>query len=135
MAKNVKAISFCWVDCEQAEELQDAFSVETVPSLVLLHPHKTDHEKLDCPTPETLNDTIKQQVDFYAKIFEQEKLHAFRDIENLVKTHPFVFFVEGSLESPKTPQSSKLAEIVKKAGYRNYKIVDLTKEAKLARWL
>ena len=53
----------------------------------------------------------------------------------MVKTNPLVFFVEGSLEFPRTPESSKLSEIVRKAGYRNYKIVDLTKEAKMARWL
>jgi len=42
------------------EDLQDAYSIETVPSLVLLHPQKKDHEKIDSPTPETLNQTIKQ---------------------------------------------------------------------------
>ena len=109
MAKNVSSIAFCWVDCEQAEDLQDAFSIESVPSLVLLHPNKKEHEKLDSLTPETLNETIKQKADYYVKLMEQEKLHALRDIENLVKSAPFVIFIEGSTDAPKSPESAKLA--------------------------
>lgn len=46
-----------------------------------------------------------------------------------------MIFIDGSIENPKTPSSAKLAEAVCLAGVRNFKVVDLTKEAKVAQWL
>jgi len=58
-------------------------------------------------------------------------MHAFRDIDNLVK-HPLVVFMQGTLAAPVGPGSTALAETVKARGLRNLKVVDVNKEAKIA---
>lgn len=43
MPTKFTSVKFCWVDCEQVEGLVDQFKVESVPSLVLVHPHKKQY--------------------------------------------------------------------------------------------
>jgi len=58
----------------------DHFEVDTVPTLLLVHPHKTAHETFTA-SPELLNSKIAEVTKFYDELFETEKKQAFRDIE------------------------------------------------------
>jgi hypothetical protein len=73
------------------------FEVSEVPSMVLVHPHKMKHEVIcEGLTPESMMDTVEAQNTFYEKMFEEVKLKAFRDIEDMVKSNPFFMFIKGT---------------------------------------
>jgi thioredoxin-like negative regulator of GroEL len=55
MPANFSQVKFAIVDCDEAQDLVDHFEdVESVPSLVMVHPHKMAFETVSAPAPEAL---------------------------------------------------------------------------------
>ena len=120
MPKAYSQVKFATVDCDAASDLVDHFSqVDSVPSLLLAHPHKTQFEVVAAPTPEQLSQNIDGQNTFYTQLFEQEKLKAFREIEALIQANPVQMFIKGTLDAPKCKFTRRLVESIKKYEYRN----------------
>lgn len=69
-----------------------------MPTLALFHPHKMAADLLKNPTPDVFQQNIESQNEFYRLQFEQEKLKAFREIEDMVKSCGFFAFIKGSPE-------------------------------------
>ena len=67
-----------------------------VPTLALIHPHKVNPDIYQNPSPDKLNSVIETQNEFYQKWFEEEKLKAFREIDDMVKSNPFFAFIKGT---------------------------------------
>jgi hypothetical protein len=67
MPSNFSQVKFAVADCDAAADLVDHFEdVDSVPSLVMVHPHKMAFETIAAPTPESLTSTIEDQNKFYA---------------------------------------------------------------------
>jgi len=64
---------FNWVDCDLAEDLVDHFDVESVPSLVLVMPHKQNPAVVAGVTPDQLTEKIEEMDKYIKTLFEQEK--------------------------------------------------------------
>lgn len=64
---------FNWVDCDIADDLVEHFDVESVPSLVVVLPHKQNPEVLSGVTPEQLTSKVTEMDNFVKTLFEQEK--------------------------------------------------------------
>jgi len=135
MPATFPALKFCWVDCDKSEDLVDHFSVDSVPSLILVHPHKMSPTVLQGVTPEQVTSTIHEQNEFYTKLFEQEKQHAFRDIEDLVKSSPCFMFIKGTLDTPKCKFTRRLVESLKPFEYRNIKTLNILEDERIRQWL
>lgn len=109
--------------------------MESVPSLVVVMPHKQDHEILAGPTPDQLTDKITQLDTFIKTLFEQEKQLAFREIEDLVKNNPLMMFIKGTLEAPRCKFTRRLVNVVNEKGYRNIKTFDILGDERIRQWL
>jgi hypothetical protein len=57
---------------------------------------------------------IETQNEFYQKWFEEEKLKAFREIDDMVKSNPFFAFIKGTPEAPKCKFTRRLVEMFSK---------------------
>jgi len=56
MPSQFSNVKFATVDCDAAADIVDHFDdVESVPSLVLCHPHKMQFEIMAAPAPEQLS--------------------------------------------------------------------------------
>ena len=129
------SIIFGWVDCDEAEELVEHFDVESVPSLVVVQPHKQEHETVAGPTPDQLTDKITQLDTFIKTLFEQEKQLAFREIDDLVKNNPLMMFIKGTLEAPRCKFTRRPVNVVNEKGYRNIKTFDILGDERIRQWL
>ena len=75
-------VRFAYTDGEKNEALMEKFSLEMVPSVIMLHPHKEKPDlKESGVDPEWLTKTIAEQNEFYRQMFQSEREQAFRDIE------------------------------------------------------
>ena len=63
-------ILFNWVDCDSGEDLVEHFDVESVPSLVIVLPHKNSPEILAGVTPEQLTEKITAMDTYIKTLFE-----------------------------------------------------------------
>ena len=68
-----ETILFSWVDCDSAEDLVEHFDVESVPSLVVVMPHKQQAEVVAGISPDQLTEKVTQLDIFVKTLFEQEK--------------------------------------------------------------
>ena len=127
VAQNISAntMLFNWVDCDAGEDLVEHFDIESVPSLAIVLPHKQEPQILAGVTPEQLTDKLTEMDSFIKTLFEQEKQLAFREIEDLVRTNPFMMFIKGTLDAPKCKFTRRLVETLKPKGYRNIKTFDI----------
>ena len=66
-------ILFNWVDCDQGEDIVEHFDVETVPSLVIVLPHKQNYEIVSGVSPEQLTAKITELDQYIKTLYEQEK--------------------------------------------------------------
>lgn len=103
--------------------------------MALFHPHKVNPELLENPSPEKLAQTIEVQNEFYQKWFEEEKLKAFREIEDMVTGQPqFYAFIKGTPDQPKCKFTRRLVEQFAAKGYR-YRTFDILKDERIRQWL
>ena len=70
MPSNYPRVKLLFFDCDQVPDLVDKFEVDQVPAVVLLHPHKNDHEVTQPVNPEQLSAIIAEQNTFYIQLFE-----------------------------------------------------------------
>ena len=127
VSQNIGAntILFYTVDCDACEDIVEHFDIESVPSLVLVLPHKQAPVVLAGVTPEQLTEQVTEMDNFIKTLFEQEKQLAFREIEDLVRNNPFMMFIKGTLDAPKCKFTRRLVETLKPKGYRNIKTFDI----------
>lgn len=52
MAKVHKNVKLLWVNSDEAFDIVDKFDVTQVPSLVIVHPHKAQADKIENPSTE-----------------------------------------------------------------------------------
>lgn len=129
------SILFGWVDCDSGEDLVEHFDVESVPSMVVMMPHKQQPELISGITPDQLTEKVTQLDTFIKTLFEQEKQLAFREIDDLVKNNPCMMFIKGTLDGPKCKFTRRLVEHVNARGYRNIKTFDILGDERIRQWL
>jgi Grx4 family monothiol glutaredoxin len=113
----------------------EKFDINAVPTLAVIHPHKVQPELIENPSPERLAQTAEVQNEFYQKWFDEEKKKAFREIEDLVTSHPhFFMFIKGSPEQPKCKFTRKLLETLAPFNYR-FRTFDILKDERIRQWL
>ncbi|CDW76674.1 monothiol glutaredoxin-s17-like [Stylonychia lemnae] len=134
MIKVYKEVRFTWCNSDECQDLIDKFNVNEVPTLALIHPHKMNPEVIQNPSPDQLNSVIETQNEFYQKWFEEEKLKAFREIDDMVKNNPFFAFIKGSPEQPKCKFTRRLVEMFGKSQYK-YKSFDILSDERIRQWL
>ena len=118
-------IIFNWVDCDTGDDLVEHFDVESVPSLVIVLPHKQTHETVAGVTPDQLTAKVTELDTYVTTLFEQEKQLAFREIDDLVKNNPCMMFIKGTLDAPKCKFTRRLVNSMKPREYRNIKTFDI----------
>ena len=135
MPKVYKSIRLAYVDCDESD-LVDVLDVDTVQSLVVLHPEGSGKavQKFEGIKPEVLTQTVQQLNTDYLKWYEDEKKRAFRDIESNIATAPFFIFVKGSKEEPKCKFTRRLVENLAKFEY-DYKTFNILKDERIRQWL
>lgn len=100
----------------------------------MIHPHKINADLVKNPSPDQLLQHVEQQNEFYQKWFEEEKLKAFREIEDMVKSHAFFAFIKGTSEAPKCKFTRRLVEMFAKGNYI-YKTFDILADERIRQWL
>eukprot|EP00347_Sterkiella_histriomuscorum_P021830 403332619 len=134
MTKVYKNVKFAWCNSDEAQDLVDKFDINEVPTLALIHPHKINPELVQNPSPDQLIQLIETQNEFYTKWFEEEKLKAFREIEDMVKSNAFFAFIKGTADAPKCKFTRRLVEMFGKEGYK-YKTFDILADERIRQWL
>lgn len=126
----------CYIDCDEAEEILEKLDVETVQTLVVMHPEGRviEDEKVLGLDPETLTKLVQEQNEFYKSWFNEEFMRASRDIESLLAPNDFYIFFKGSKEQPKCKFSRRLVELFKPFDY-NYKTYNILEDPRLRYWL
>ena len=90
MAKTFKHLVFTWVDSDKFTDLVDKHEIDTVPTVLVFHSHKTDVDKYVNPSPDTLNEEITKQNDYYKTVLESEKERVFQEIGVILGSAPMV---------------------------------------------
>ena len=72
----------------------------SVPYIILLHPHKTDGEVIDCPKKMNVIEVMTAYEDYYNKLFINERVRAYNEIEELLASYPIVIFIRGTPNDP-----------------------------------
>ena len=121
MSKNVDQLRFAWIDGEKAEDLVETFGVETIPSLVLVHPGKAEFQLITDLTPELLNDHVKTQADSYAA--RKAALNA--RLLSIISSNKVMLFIKGSMDAPKCKFTRQLVDIFAKYTDISYGTFDI----------
>ena len=110
----------------------DALEVETVQTIVILHPTGSNKatEKIEGIKAEALTEVVDRENTFYQGWYEQEKKKAFRDIEAHIGTYPFFIFIKGSKEEPKCKFTRRLVGMLAKLGY-DYKTFNILSDQRI----
>ena len=131
----MSSVIFCWVDCDQSEDLVNEFDIDNVPTLLVVYPHKQQPEVLQGITPEQLSTKVNELDNFIKTLFDQEKQQAFREIENMVKQNQCFMFIKGTLDTPKCKFTRKLVDTLAPFGYRNIKTFNILEDERIRQWL
>ena len=135
MPKNYGSLTFAYVDCDESE-LVDTLDVETIQTLVCLHPDGSNKkmEQIAGIKPEQLTELVEIENKFYNDWFENEKKKVFRDIEGYIGSYPFFIFIKGTKEEPKCKFTRRLAEMLAKNNY-SYHTFDILGDERIRQWL
>lgn len=136
MPKVYQNVQVAYVDCDEAEDLVDALDVETVQTIVILHPTGANKatEKIEGIKAEALTEVVDRENTFYKEWYEQEKKKAFRDIEAHIGTYPFFIFIKGSKEEPKCKFTRRLVGMLAKPGY-DYRTFNILGDQRIRQWM
>jgi glutaredoxin-related protein len=131
-----KSVQVAYVDCDEADDLVDTLDVETVQTIVILHPTGSNKapEKIEGIKAETLTEVVDRENAFYQEWYEQEKKKAFRDIEAHIGTYPFFIFIKGTKEEPKCKFTRRLVGMLAKPGY-DYRTFNILGDQRIRQWL
>ena len=132
-----KNVQVAYVDCDEAEDLVDELNVDTVQTVVVLHPIGSEArstEKIEGIRAETLTELVEKENKAYDGWYELEKKKAFRDIEAHIATYPFFIFIKGSKEEPKCKFTRRLVEMLRKPGY-DYRTFNILADQRIRQWL
>jgi Grx4 family monothiol glutaredoxin len=135
MPKAYKSVRLGYVDCDESD-LVDTLDVETVQTVVVIHPEFTmkKPEKHIGVVPEKLTEVVKNEDNFYQKSYEEAKILAFRDIESQIGRAPFFCFIKGTQEEPKCKFTRRLVEMFGKFSYQ-YSTFNILKDERIRQWL
>jgi len=130
-----QSVRLVYVDCDDSE-LVDTLEIDTVQTLVCIHPEGSDkkQETITGVKPEQLTSLIENENSTYKQWYEDEKKRAFRDIEGYIGSYPFFIFLKGSKEEPKCKFTRRLVEMLGKSGY-NYKTFNILADQRIRQWL
>lgn len=134
MPKAYNSLSLAYVDCDESD-LVDTLDVDTVQTLVIVHPEGSgkEVEKHSGVKPEQLTEIVDRENNFYKAWYENEKKKVFRDIEGLINSYPFFIFIKGTKEEPKCKFTRRLVgELL--PGY-DYKTYNILKDERIRQWL
>ena len=132
-----KNVQVAYVDCDEAEDLIDSLDVDTVQTVVVLHPigsESRSNEKIEGIRAETLTDIVEKENKAYDGWYELEKKKAFRDIEASIATFPFFIFIKGTKEEPKCKFTRRLVEMLGKSDY-DYRTFNILENSRIRQWL
>lgn len=134
--KVYKNVRVAYIDCDEADAIIDELDVDTVQTLVIIHPNGSgkNMEKHLGLTPEKLTGLVEEQNSFYEAWFEQESKRAARDIESLTASKPFFIFFKGSKEQPKCKFSRRLVELLKPFEY-DFDTYNILQDERIRQWL
>ena len=135
MPQAMNSVIFCWVDCDQSEDLVNEFDIDNVPTLLVVYPHKQQPEVLQGISPEQLSAKVSELDNFVKHLFEQEKQQAFREIESMIKQNPCMMFIKGTLDTPKCKFTRRLVDTIAPYGYRNIKTFNILEDERIRQWL
>jgi Grx4 family monothiol glutaredoxin len=114
--------------------LTEKHGVETAPTVLIFHPHKTDVEKLVNPSPETLNEEIEKQNEYYRSVLNSERERVFKEIKLILASAPLVVFIKGTPTEPKCKFTRRLL-----AHFTNleltFKSFNILEDERIRQWL
>lgn len=134
MVKIYKHLVFTWIDCDKLTDIVEKHEVDTVPTILVFHPHKSDVDKIVNPSPETLNEEIEKQNDYYKITLQNEKERVFNEIEVILSSFPMVCFIKGTPTEPKCKFTRRLLAHVNKYDL-TFKHVNILEEPRIRQWL
>lgn len=138
MPKIYKNITFLYIDCDEAEDIIDYLNVDTVQTIVVMHPQASSkEEKIERHLglrPQQLTDLVDNQNNFYKDWYEHEKQRAFRDIEGYILKYPFFIFIKGTKQDPKCKFTRRLVELLGKSQY-DYQTFNILADERIRHWL
>jgi glutaredoxin-related protein len=135
MIKLYKHLAFAWVDCEKYTELAEKYEVETVPTMLLFHPHKTEVDKLVNPSPGSLDQEIEKQNEYYKIGLAAEKERVFKEIEVILGSAPLVAFIKGTPTEPKCKFTKRLLAHFSKLEIAVFKSFNILEDPRIRQWL
>lgn len=131
MPKVYHSLFVAYIDCDESD-LIDTLNVETVQTVVILHPEGSMRkmEKIEGIIPQKLTEVVDRENTFYQQWYETEKKKVFRDIQNHINTYPFFIFIKGTKEEPKCKFTRRLVEMLGKADY-DYKTFNIFSDQRI----
>lgn len=90
MAKVFQHLVFTWIDSDKFSDLVEKHEIDTVPTVLVFHPHKVEVDKFVNPSPDTLNEEIEKQNEYYKSVLENEKERVFQEIDVILSSAPMV---------------------------------------------
>mmetsp|Transcript_18228 Transcript_18228/g.20401 ORF Transcript_18228/g.20401 Transcript_18228/m.20401 type:complete len:444 (+) Transcript_18228:1-1332(+) len=134
MAKVFKHLAFTWVDSDKFTDLVDKHEIDTVPTVLVFHNHKTDVDKYVNPSPEALNVEIEKLNDYYKTALEGEKERVFKEIDIILSSAPMVCFIKGSPTEPKCKFTRRLLAHTNKFEI-TFKHFNILEDQRIRQWL
>jgi glutaredoxin-related protein len=134
MVKIYKHLVFTWIDCDKLTDLVEKHDVDTVPTVLVFHPHKSDVDKIVNPSPETLNEEIEKLNVYYKTTLQNEKERVFNEIEVILGSFPMVCFIKGTPTEPKCKFTRRLLGYINKYDLI-FKHVNIFDEPRIRQWL
>ena len=83
-------------------------------------PHRPETEAVANPTKAAILEAIDTQEKYYNKMFIDERVDAYNEIEEMLKSYPIVIFIRGSPNQPQCKQSKVLVEYLTKVNGFSY---------------
>lgn len=134
MVKIYKHLVFTWIDCDKFVELVEKYEVDTVPTVLVFHPHKQDVDKIINPSPDKLNAEIEKQNEYYKSVLSTEKERVFQEIDMILASAPMIAFIKGTPTEPKCKFTRRLLAHFNKyeLTFKSYNILE---DERIRQWL
>lgn len=134
MVKVYKHLVFTWIDCDKMTELVEKYEVDTAPTVLVFHPHKTDVDKIVNPSPESLNESIEKHNEYYKTTLPSEKERVFQEIDVILSSAPMVAFIKGTPTEPKCKFTRRLLGHFSKLEL-TFKSFNILEDERIRQWL